>query len=228
MVNILLEGYRIEEPWLFEELKHYILPEHRVAVIAFSFRESRVKNAADWQALYGKGCGRFYDGIVGGLMAYGIKEENIAFVHYFCDTKEEALQKVKSADILYFLGGLPDKMTERICEFDLLDAVKAHSGIAMGYSAGAVIQLAEYHLSPDDDYPEFAYYKGLSYLDSFYLEVHYEDREVQNEAIRTVLAERGKPVYATEMGKSAILVDNGEIKLLGNVKTFIGKESNQT
>ena len=46
---------------------------------------------------------------------------------------------------------------DRIREFDLCNTLMNHDGIAMGYSAGAVIQLAEYHLSPDEDYSEFQY-----------------------------------------------------------------------
>ena len=84
-------------------------------------------------------------------------------------------------------------MMDRIKEFDLYDILMQHDGILMGYSAGAVIQLAEYHLSPDDDYPEFKYYEGLPYLNDFYMEVHYEGTAVQDESIQRVLAERGKP-----------------------------------
>ena len=220
MVNILLEGYDIDAPWLYEELKKYIKPIHKVAVVAFSFRDSRVKSLADWNVLYSKENGRFYSGIVGGFTAYGIHEENISFVNYFADTKESAKQKIETADIIYFLGGLPDRMMDRIKEFDLQDILMKHQGIVMGYSAGAVIQLAEYHLAPDRDYPTFNYYKGLSYLNDFYLQVHYENTPVQNEAIQRVLTERGKSVYATAFKKGAVLADNGTIKLIGDVYSF--------
>lgn len=220
MVNILLEGYEIDAPWLYEELKKHIKPIHKVAVVAFSFRDSRVKSLADWNVLYSKENGRFYSGIVGGFTAYGIHEENISFVNYFADTKESAKQKIETADIIYFLGGLPDRMMDRIKEFDLQDILMKHQGIVMGYSAGAVIQLAEYHLSPDDDYPEFGYYEGLPYLKDFYLEVHYEETASQKAAIEKVIAERQKTVYATSLLKGAILVDNGNIRLLGDVKEY--------
>ena len=95
-----------------------------------------------------------------------------------------------------------------------------HNGIVMGYSAGVLIQLSEYHLSPDEDYPEFQYHKELPYLDDFYVEAHYEGADSQNDAIRRVLQERGKTVYATERGSGAILVDHGNVKLLGNVRIF--------
>ena len=220
MINILLEGYDIDASWIYNELKNYIKPHHSVAVMAFSFRDSQVKTLLDWNALYSKENGRYYGGIVGGITAYGIPEENISFINYFTDTRESAAQKIKTADIIYFLGGLPDRMMDRIREFDLYNVLMAHNGILMGYSAGAVIQLTEYHLSPDEDYPEFKYFEGLPYLNDFYMEVHYEGTEVQDEAIRCVLSERGKTVYATAVRSGAILVDNGNIKLIGDVKIF--------
>ena len=220
MINILLEGFDIDAPWLYDELKNYIKPDHSVAVVAFSFRDNRVKTSSDWDALYSKENGKFYSGIVGGFMAYGISEDNISFVNYFADTKESAAAKILSSDIVYFLGGLPDRMMDRINEFDLYNILLNHKGIVMGYSAGAVIQLSEYHLSPDDDYPEFKFYNGIPYLKDFYLEVHYEGTEAQQDSIKRVIQERGKTVYATAVRAGAILVDNGNIKLLGDVRVF--------
>lgn len=220
MVNILLEGYDIDAPWLFGELRPYIRPADRVAVVAFSFRDSRVQCAADWDALYGKERGMYYGGITGGFAACGVPEENISFLNYFTDTPETAREKVENADILYFLGGLPDRMLERIEEFSLAEPLLQHRGVVMGYSAGAVIQMAEYHLSPDSDYPEFGYYRGLPYVEGFYLEIHYMDRPEQNASIRRVLAERGKPVYALEYREGALIVENGAVRTVGDVKVF--------
>ena len=220
MVNILLEGYDIDAVWLYDALKKYIKPTRRVAVVAFSFRDNRVKSFADWNALYGQENGRFYSGIVGSFTAYGVSEKNISFINYFADTKESAKKKIEDADIIYFLGGLPDRMMARIKEFELQEILMQHNGIIMGYSAGAVIQLAEYHLSPDEDCPEFKYYEGLPYLNDFYMQVHYEGKATQDAAIQKVLAERGKTVYATSFMKAAIIVEDGNIKLLGDVKVF--------
>ena len=222
MVNILLEGYDIDAPWLLGDLRPYIRPSDRVAVVAFSFRDNRVKTAGDWDRLYGRENGVYYGGITGGFAAYGIQESQITFLDYFRDTKESAGEKVERADLLYVLGGLPDRMLDRIEEFSLTDALLRHRGVVMGYSAGAVIQLGEYHLSPDEDYPEFAYYRGLPYLEGFYLEVHYEGTEVQKAAVRRVLAERGKPVYATALGAGALLAEDGKVRALGKVERFGG------
>ncbi len=217
MTNILLDGYNISEPWIFGELSKHIKPTHNAAIAALSFREAQAKNLDEWNALYSKENGRYYGAIVNGLTAYGIPESSISFINYFLDTEQSAKAKITNADIIYFLGGLPDKMMERIHEMNLYDALKNHTGIKMGYSAGAVIQLTEYHLSPDDDYKEFSYYNGIPYLKDFYLEVHYENTEVQNEAIQRVVRERRKRVYATAVDKGAVIVHNGALKTVGEV-----------
>lgn len=63
--------------------------------------------------LYSKENGKYYAGIINGLASYGIPERNISFVNYFADTKNSAAEKIEKADIVYFLGGLPDRMMER-------------------------------------------------------------------------------------------------------------------
>lgn len=52
MINILLEGYDMDAPWLIDELKQVIRPEQRVAVVALSFRDNRVHSLEDWELLY--------------------------------------------------------------------------------------------------------------------------------------------------------------------------------
>ena len=140
--------------------------------------------------LYSKENGKFCGGITGGFASYGIPECNISFVNYFEDSEESAALKIANADIVYFLGGLPDRMMDRMKEFELYDVLMEHNGIVMGYSAGAVIQLSEYYLSSDNDYPKFQYYEGLPYLKNFYLEVHYEGTEIQNASIQRVVSDR--------------------------------------
>ena len=81
MVNILLERYMIDAPWLYTELKGYFGGSDRVLVVPFSFRDSRVKNAADWDAHYGKVHGKYYPGIVDSWKSYGIGGEQIEFLN---------------------------------------------------------------------------------------------------------------------------------------------------
>jgi peptidase E len=174
-----------------------------------------------WLRLYGREEGMFYHWLVDPLMEFGVLEDNIEIVNYFADTKESAADKIRKADILYFSGGLPDAMMDRLMEFDLLELVKEFDGLVLGCSAGAMIQLREYHITPDWDYPEFGYYNGIPWLEDFYVEVHYEETDLQKACIKRVLRERGKTVYAIFHDRGAILIENGKIKLLGETKVFL-------
>lgn len=90
----------------------------------------------------------------------------------------------------------------------------------IGASAGALMQLKDYFISPDKDYAEFMYYKGLGLINKdFYIEVHYENTEIQNECIKRVLKEKADIVYAIK-DNGGIIVENGELLLLGDVVTF--------
>lgn len=220
MINILLDTLDFSADFIYEEIKRYIRPEDEVVVLAFSYRDRDVRCLEDWNRLYGKSGGLYYEGMVFPFSRYGIPEDHIQWINYYMDSKSEAVELIRSADILYLPGGLPDRMMERIDEFDLKSTLLQFQGVVLGYSAGALIQLQEYHLSPDQDYPEFSYFKGLPILKDFYLEVHYEDNAIQNEAIRRVLEERQKTVYAMVTDRAAIVIDGPKVKLLGDVKVF--------
>ena len=217
MTNILLESYDIDAEWLRDALAQYLKPQSNVLVVAFSLRDKEVKGTAEWQMIYGRENGKYYHAIVDPFQTYGIPEKNITFLNYFTDSPASAADKARQADIIYFLGGLPDRMMDRILEFGIYDELLRHRGVVMGVSAGALIQLAEYHLSPDDDYPEFGYYRGIPFLDGFYIEVHYEGNPVQNDAIRRVVRERSRPVYATHAGQGALVCENGSVYTVGKV-----------
>jgi hypothetical protein len=111
-------------------------------------------------------------------------------------------------------------MMDRISDFELTDVLKRFDGVVIGYSAGAVIQLGEYHLYPDADYRDYGYYTGLGYVDNLYLEVHYEFKPEQDESIKRCLAERDLPIYVTHTRQGGLIVDNGKIIPLGTVDKY--------
>lgn len=219
MIHLFAEGYNLRASYLSRVLKRILKPGMTVAVIAFSFRESAVRSAEDWESFYGEES-KNYKGITAGLSAYGILPADISFLNYFIDTKTAAAEKIRNADVLYFPGGVPDQMMKRIREFELEALICAHQGIFIGYSAGALVQLNEFHLSPDHDYPEFQYVKGLGILNGFYLEPHYTGSPEQEEAIRRVKNERGTPVYVLPLMKGALLIENGTVSLLGKAEEY--------
>ncbi len=221
MVNVLLESYDLTAPFLAPKLHKYLKPGSRVAIVAFSFLPSQAANLSQWEELYGAEKGMFYHWLVDPFREFGIAQENITFVNYFSDTKQSAAEKIKNADILYFTGGLPDAMMDRLAEFELLDVLGEFDGLVLGCSAGAMIQLEDYHITPDWDYPEFGYYKGLPWLNDFCVEVHYEETQLQKDCIQRVLREFGKPVYAIHHDKGALIVEKGIITRLGETELFL-------
>ena len=218
MINILFDCPNIDD--FYDDLKDYFNEKTRVCVVAFSFYDDWVYDAESWERVYGRGVGNCYFETVDSFKPFGVKEENISFVNYFTDTEDSAKEKIKNANVLYFTGGLPDRMMDRIKDFHLENAIMSHDGIVMGYSAGAVIQLKEYHLYPDGDYTDFGYYEGLPILDDFYLEVHYRKLDIQDESVKRCLNERGKTVYVTNDHGGGIVVEKGKIRVIGRVDIY--------
>lgn len=218
MVNILFDCPNIDD--FKDELCNYFSEKSRVAVIALSFYDDFVYDAQSWERVYGEGIGNGYFEVVDALSVFGVKKENIHYINYFTDTKESAIEKIRQANVLYFTGGLPDRMMDRIFDMGIHSALCEFDGVVFGYSAGAVIQLKEYHLYPDGDYRDFGYYGGLSYVDGLYLEVHYEFKPEQDESIRRALAERSLPIYVTHTRKGGVIVEGGAARTVGKVDIY--------
>lgn len=220
MINILMNQYTLNADWCFEAFKPYIKSEQRVLIVALSYNERKVKNYEEWKQRYERPSGAYYQSFVEIFEAFGIKEEQIEILCPFTDTEITAKKKIETADILFFLGGMPDQMYERLERLNCIETLRGHQGTIIGYSAGAVIQFNEYHLSPDEDYAEFGYYQGIGWLNGFEIEVHYTHSQVQQDSIKRFLSERHKPIYA--MGdEGAIIVDEeGRKIMVGDVTYF--------
>lgn len=215
---MLFSLYNFHESWAKDIVSKYIRSNNKVLIIPFSFNE-KICSDIDWQKAYSKNNGKYYESVVIPFLSYGIKEENINWINYFKDTKENAKNKIKNANIIFFTGGLPDKMMLRLMEFNFIEDIENFTGVIIGSSAGAMIQISEYHITPDEDYNTFTYNTGLNLIKEFDVEVHYEGTEIQNKYIYKVLGEKRDKVYAiTNVG--GIIVDNEKITLLGDTKTF--------
>jgi hypothetical protein len=77
-----------------------------------------------------------------------------------------------------------------------------------------MIQMKEYHMSPDFDYPSFSYEEGLDLLKGFSIEVHYRRRKKQKAALRKVNRAFRHPIYA--------IPDDGAMIVEGHKKTLLG------
>lgn len=220
MINILMNTYNITNHIYITKLKNYIKSEHTVCVIPFAFREKDIPSNTIWDELYSKEYGKYRLGLESIFYKFGISSSQIEYINYYTDTPKTALTKCIHSDIIYFTGGLPDLLYKRLQDFALVDYISQYTGIIMGDSAGALIQFANYHLSPDSDYPSFSYFTGLNILRNFELEVHYTNSQIQNQSIQKVLEDKKLPVLALP-DDSIIIIDNSIIYTLGSVKLFL-------
>lgn len=210
--NILTCHYNFYEPWCRPALAPLLQPGLRVTVVPFSFPPAQIADAAGWEHEFGPG-GRHRRDLEAAFAPFGITE--LCFVNYFTHTPAEALTMVQGADLVFFTGGLPDAAMERVREFGLQEALETFPGILMGTSAGAMMQIDDYHISPDEDYPVYQRSRGLHCGLRFDVEVHYAFSAVQNAGIRRALQERAVPVWAIE-NTGALLVQDGTVTPLGD------------
>lgn len=219
MINILNMDHRVNLPWCRDEFLKYIKPSDKVLIVPFSFREEEIQSIEDWDKLYKPGVGLYYIGLEDQFMSYGILQENLSVLHYLEDTRKDMIHKIKHSTILYFTGGLPTLFYQRLIRFDLLPTLREYEGVVIGTSAGAMIQLKEYLITPDDDYNEVSIEPGIGMISSFCIEAHYRESVIQVEAITEYVDKTGKDLYAiTDQG--AIIVNKNDITLVGDVIKF--------
>ena len=193
-VHVLLNTSMIDEKWIYMNLKNYIHKYDRVCVLPFSFFED-TKNVDDWNRQYAPGKGIWYRSNQDVFYKYGIRKENIVWVNYFEDSIETMRMKVLNSSVVLLTGGAPDLMMKRIKEKKLKKILKNYKGVMIGYSAGAMIQFDQYHISPDEEYPEFSYQQGLGCLSGFDVEVHFRTSRSQMKSIEKVQLEKKIPLY---------------------------------
>jgi peptidase E len=219
VINILLSQYNFNEEWARATIRKYINDDDKVVVIPFAFSEKWISNNVDWHNAYSRTTGKYYREIVEPFMDLGISEDDITWLNFFEDTDADMKRIIEKCKIVFLTGGLPEMAVKRVLEMGLLKYMD-ESKVIMGASAGALMQLNNYYISPDEDYPEFMYSQGLGLVNSdFYIEVHYEESYMQNQCIEKVLKESTDTVYAIKEN-GGIIIENNKILLLGDVVTF--------
>lgn len=214
MINILLSSYDFGEGELGKKLLDYIKSSMKVVVIPFSHSKQKMPTISEYNRYCNKG-GEYYELIAEQFSKLGVSYNNIDIVHYYNDDFNVMKDKISSSDIIFFTGGLPDKMMERLEEKGLIDIIKSFKGIIMGASAGALIQLPEYFCTPDKDYDKFSFYRGLGLTkEDFYIEVHYEGIPLKDDF--PILRDKNKRIYAMS-DEAGLICDGDNIEVICNV-----------
>lgn len=217
MKNVLLNIYEFQAPWAYGVLKDVLKPEMSVCVLTMTHGQE-IPDQATWEKWYTPGS-HVYGILTEAFGAYGIPEKNISFVGLYQDDHASAAEKIMASDVIFVTGGLPDLFFERLSDMDLIEIIHSFDGVFMGCSAGAMVQMTEYHITPDEDYDTYGYYPGLGLLEGFEPEVHFAETEVQLQSVARYQKERGKMVFAMT-NNGGLFVDGNRIVPMGEVTIF--------
>jgi cyanophycinase-like exopeptidase len=222
MTNILMSRGILNKPFIVSQVSQYIKKTDKVLIIAFSFFENQFKDQETYFNYYSTG-GEYYIKMVEAFLPYGIKENQIEWLYYYKDNESTAIKKIENADIIYFPGGSPILMMNRIYEYKIKEALESPHKVFIGSSAGAMIQLDHYHISKDNEHPKFSYEEGLNLISGISIEVHYRRRKKQKSALRKVNRAFRHPIIAIP-DEGAVIIDDESVKLLGNAFVLYGKK----
>lgn len=220
-MNVLLDSSNFHEEWAYERFSRFIDQTTRITVIPFAFHEDWVKDNDEWLACYDRVNGKFYKGIVDPFLHFGVSEAHIRWVNYFESTASDLSELLKSTDIIYFIGGFPDRTINRLIELNMIESINAFKGIIMGWSAGASMQSAKYYIAPDKYYKVYSRQTGLNHINDFAVQVHYSGGAEQIESMNKFIRDTGLRVYTLERN-SALIVKDDHLELIGNAKEYSG------
>lgn len=213
MANILLNYYNFDGDWAKAHVAPYVTGK-KVLILPLAFREIQAWDNDSWQTIYGKN-GEKYHNILRPFLAFDLKEEEIAWLNCF-DTTQNHLEMIANADVLFFTGGMPEKAIAWMQKLGITDAVKNFKGTVMGASAGAMLQLEKYHITPDDDYDTYGLWQGLGLVKGLDLEVHYLATDLQNECTKRAVVDLQLPIYQM-WHEGGLIVDGNKVQILGSV-----------
>ncbi|MGL4624779.1 MAG: Type 1 glutamine amidotransferase-like domain-containing protein [Culicoidibacterales bacterium] len=222
MMQLLLSQNNFDSDWAFRQLTPHLKPGTKVLILPFSFSSKLLKTSRDWEQSYGKN-GTYYHDIVAPFLKYGIFESDIKWVNFFEDSPEKIIDLMNKCEVVFLPGGLPQQLQERIIKKELVEALRTIPKLVIGVSAGALVQLPYYSVSPDRKFKHFEALSGLAITDlPFLIEVHYSATDRQQEFIRCALAETTHLVYALS-NSGGLFITDGVVKELGKVTRFHNK-----
>ena len=214
MTNVLLNYYNFDGVWARPHLEHIFKNKPRVLILPLAYRECQAWDNKSFLSIYGNG-GEKYDNILRPFLSYGYAENEIKWLNPY-DGSNHA-EQIHDSDLLFFTGGMPEKAIARMNDLGITDAVTNFNGTVMGASAGAMLQLETYHITPDEDYDSYGVWHGLGLVKGIDLEVHYLATAIQQQCTNRAVKETGLPVYQM-WHEGGLLIENGKITVMGAVE----------
>lgn len=177
-----------------EELENVLTPETRV----LCFSGSDIRWQTDNREELSQG-GKYYEEQYAPFKSLGINKDYFYIVHP-SDDVDVIRAKFKYADVIFLAGGHMESLEILLKEFDLWNLIKIVDKHIIGTSAGALIQLDKYNITPyiDVDYDYYDTCTGLGLLKDVRLIVHYRhDYDKHREILQHVSAETAEEMFET-------------------------------
>lgn len=217
--HVLLNTSMIDEKWIKQFLRKWISPKDKVCVLAMSYFDD-TKNLSDWNRQFSSKDGCWYKAYQDTFYPYSLKPEQIIWINPFTDSNSQMKSKLLNSNIVMLPGGAPDLFMKRLKKAGLKKILAGYQGLMIGVSAGSMIQLGDYHISPDEDYPAFSLQKGLGTIPFLDLECHYTGSRIQKESIDLAREKLHLPVYAIYEDGGVTVDENGKVQVYGRAEVF--------
>ena len=183
---------------VFEELECKISQNAKVLVVPFATDEFRYES---WMESLHQAFARIPN------VTLGLLHEKLS--------KEDMINMIEEYDVLYIIGGQPERLLQVILDKELTAAISSFPGLMIGYSAGALAFCTDCILTKDEDYPDTIILQGLGLVD-FSVEVHY--RPESDEELLTLSKDR--TIYALPDGSAIFYKDDTIHTRINEIITF--------
>ena len=137
-------------------------------------------------------------------------------------TKEMAdtTLRVDGEKVYFLMGGNPLTQMEIIKKLNLIDTIKEHNGLVIGFCAGA-INLSKYSIiTSDEDFDNPQSYNGINRV-PIIVEPHYNNSKdgERNTEIKEFAKKYNETIYAIP-DESVIVVEDDKLKEFGKIHYF--------
>ena len=147
--------------------------------------------------------GRYFNEQYEPFKNLGINKDHF-YIVYPKDDVDIVKAKFKYADVIFLAGGAMESLEILLKQFNLWNIIKISDKNVIGVSAGALIQLDKYNITPyiDKDYNYYDICTGLGLLKDVRLIVHYRhDYNKHREILQHISAETVEEIE----GKKTVL-----------------------
>lgn len=143
------------------------------------------------------------------------------------DDKEIVKSKLHNCDIIFLAGGHMSVLEYILKQFEVWNLLKIYDKHIIGVSAGALIQLDHYDITPyiDEEYNYYEKCNGLGLIKNMRLIVHYNDNyDKHHEILKHITDEIVTEMSISNKDIMLVALSNNEGMLVNdNVIKFIGE-----